>query len=230
MARILLVDDDAGLVDVLGLTLEDEGHAVCAARDGRDGWTRFAESAFDLVITDVNMPHLDGFTLCRRIRERSDVPILVLTSRDSDIDEVVGLELGADDWVTKPFRSRVLVARVGALLRRQQARRTSDAPQLRRRGRLELDPERMAVRVDGRPVTVTVTEFRLLDALSQRSGIVLSRSTLLERIREDDSVVAPRIIDTYVRRLRRSFEAAAEGFDPIETVIGAGYRWRDADP
>lgn len=232
MPKILLIDDDRSLIDVLALSFEDEGYEVLCAYDGEEGWVSHRNEGPDVIVSDVNMPRLDGFSFCRRLREKgSDVPLILLTSRDSDIDEALGLELGADDYVPKPFSTRVLHARVRALLRRQAARAgrsapVVDAPKIVEEGGLRLDPERLEVSYQGAPVTVTVTEFRMLEAFATRPGIVLSRDRLLELVRGDDSVVADRIIDTYVRRLRRKLETIDASFDAIETVIGAGYRWK----
>jgi DNA-binding response OmpR family regulator len=225
---VLLIDDDESLLDVLSLAFEDAGHEVLTAVDGEAGLSVATERAPQAVVSDVNMPRLDGFALCRRLRESgSEVPFILLTSRDSEIDEALGLELGADDYVTKPFSTRVLLARVAALLRREAAR-AGDAgeAQLLEQGRLSLDAERLEVRYGDEPVVVTVTEFRMLEVFAKRPGVVFSRDQLLDRVRGDDSVVAERIIDTYVRRLRRKLEAVAPGFDEIETVVGAGYRWK----
>ena len=182
----------------------------------------------DLVVSDVNMPIRDGFWLCKELRTRgSTVPIILLTARDNEIDEALGLELGADDYVAKPFSTRVLLARVTSLLRRQELRqrRGPKAAPLTL-GHLQLFADSLEVYYRGHPVTVTVTEFRLLDAIAGASGAVLSRDRLLAMVRDDNSVVAVRIIDTYVRRIRRKLEAIDPEFDEIETVVGAGYRWR----
>lgn len=232
MARILLIDDDPNLLDMLAMAFEDAGHDVQTARDGLKGHKKATQGDPELIVSDVNMPGMDGFTLCRRLRDEGyTLPIVLLTARDTEIDEALGLELGADDYVVKPFSSRVLTARVAALLRREQMRggATSPSPEeevLRVRS-LSLDEARLEARYADRVFETTVTEFRLLCALARRPGIVLSREQLLERIRGDDSVVAERLIDTYVRRLRRKIEAIDASFDEIETVIGAGYRWRD---
>jgi DNA-binding response OmpR family regulator len=232
MSRILLIDDDASLLDVLALAFEEAGHEVKTATDGRAGLSAARAAEIDLVVSDVNMPLLDGFQLCRALRaERRHVPIILLTSRDSEIDETLGLELGADDYVAKPFRTRVLLARVSALLRREALRQEKDdasVPEARvlTRGALRLDPDRIEVRYAGVVITVTVTEFRLLECLARRPGVVLSRVRLLELLRGDESVVADRIIDTFVRRLRRKLEEVEPSFDRIETVVGAGYRWK----
>ncbi|MCB9762510.1 MAG: response regulator transcription factor [Alphaproteobacteria bacterium] len=229
MARILLIDDDIDLLDVLALAFEDHGHSTDCAEDGAAGLERIRRQRPDLVVSDVNMPRIDGFTLCRRLREAGDtLPLILLTSRDNEIDEALGLELGADDYVPKPFNTRILLARVHALLRRQALLAAQPEPSAHRSvDGLTLDADRLEVRLHDAPVQVTVTEFRLLEALTSRPGVVFSRDRLMEMARGDDSVVAERIIDTYVRRLRRKFEAIDAGFEGIETVIGAGYRWRD---
>lgn len=228
MPRILLIDDDPSLLDVLAMAFEDAGYDVLTAPDGVRGHSRVLADAPDVVVSDVNMPGLDGLSLCSRLRGAGNtVPIVLLTSRDSEIDEALGLELGADDYVAKPFSTRILLARVASLLRRQQARGSAAVTPRRQVGRLSLDPDRLEARYDGTSFEVTVTEFRLLEALTSRPGVVFTRERLLELGRGDDSVVAERIIDTYVRRLRRKIEAIAPDFDDIETVIGAGYRWRE---
>ena len=228
MARILLVDDDASLLDVLGLAIEDAGHELLTAKDGREAWSVLGARPVDLVISDVNMPGIDGFALAKKLRDAGNgVPIVLLTSRDGEIDEALGLELGADDYVAKPFSTRVLVARVSALLRRNQARALSSPPaEAVTVGGLSLDADRMEARFKGVLLTLTLTEFRLLEAFARRPGIVLSRDRLLEIVRGDESVVVERIVDTYVKRIRRKLEAVDATFDGIETVIGAGYRLR----
>jgi DNA-binding response OmpR family regulator len=228
VARVLLVDDDSALLDVLSLAVSEAGHDVCTAADGADALAQvLGATPPDVVVSDVNMPRIDGFGLCRRLREAgSRVPIVLLTSRDGEIDEALGLELGADDYMSKPFSTRVLLARIAALLRRQGRSTEPSSTASLAVGDLRLDPDRLDARYRGAPLTITVSEFRLLEALARRPGIVLSRDRLLESVRGDDSVVDDRIIDTYVRRLRRKFEAIAADFVEIETVIGAGYRWR----
>ena len=225
MARILLIDD-ASLLDMLSMACEDAGHDVLTAPDGAIGLKLATTEPVALIVSDVNMPQLDGFSLCRKLREGgSELPIILLTSRDSEIDEALGLELGADDYVAKPFSTRVLLARITALLRRHEVRATTTATSVRSVGELTLDADRLEARFRGERFETTVTEFRLLEALTSRPGVVFSRDRLLELARGDDSIVAARIIDTYVRRLRRKIEAIDADFGAIDTVIGAGYRW-----
>ncbi len=232
MSRVLLIDDDAALLDVLAMAFEDAGYDVARAVDGKDGLAAHASGGVDVIVSDVNMPRVDGFALCRTLRAANDpVPIILLTSRDGEIDEALGLELGADDYVAKPFRTRVLVARVAALLRRDALRASrvggaaGDSAGTMTRGALRLDAERLEARFAGVALALTVTEFRLLEALARRPGVVLSRGQLLDQVRGDGSVVVDRIVDTYVRRLRRKLEEIDAGFSSIETVVGAGYRW-----
>jgi DNA-binding response OmpR family regulator len=172
------------------------------------------------------MPRLDGFALCKKSRaEGSAIPVILLSSRDGEIDESLGLELGADDYVSKPFSTRVLLARVAALLRRTEARAAPEGQRLEV-GRLSLSPERLEVHFSGAPVEVTVTEFRLLECLARSPGVVFSRTRLLEQLR-GDTTVEGRLVDTYVRRLRRKFETIDATASLIETVVGAGYRLRE---
>ncbi len=228
MALVVLIDDDPQLLDVLSLAVGDAGHEVSTAKDGNGGYDLIRAKKPAVVISDVNMPGIDGFALCKKLREEGNqVPLVLLTSRDNEIDEALGLELGADDYVSKPFSTKVLLARIAALLRRESHRAgqpTQSPPVVQ--GDLLLDPERLEVKWKGTPIVVTVTEFRLLEILAKRPGVVFSRPKLLEQLRGDDTVVVERIIDTYVRRLRRKLEAIDSTFDRIETVVGAGYRWK----
>jgi DNA-binding response OmpR family regulator len=232
MPRVLLIDDDRELLDVLSLAFEEAAYDVASARDGREGLAAIAHHRPDAIVSDVNMPVVDGFQLCRALRAKSDpVPIVLLTSRDGEIDEALGLELGADDYVAKPFRTRVLLARVAALLRRSALRALdapNDAAPVVVRGLLAIDPDRLEIRWRATKIATTLGEFRVLEHLARRPGVVLSRERLLEQIRGDGSVVGDRIVDTYVRRrLRRKLEEVDAAFDRIETIVGAGYRWRD---
>jgi DNA-binding response OmpR family regulator len=227
MARLVLIDDDASLLTALTFAIEDAGHVVTTATNGKRGLELIGEQKAEIVISDVNLPVLDGFSLCRALREAGNrVPVILLTSRDGEIDEALGLELGADDYVTKPFSTRVLLARIVSLLRRDVARAERTAETVHEVGALRSSPERLEVSWSGTPVVVTVTEFRIIEALTRRPGVVLSRDALLTFCRGEDAEVGDRLIDTYVRRLRRKFEAVDAGFNCIETVIGAGYRWR----
>jgi DNA-binding response OmpR family regulator len=225
--KLLLVDDDAALLESLSVVLGAEGHTVVHTGSGKAALAHAESEHFDAIVCDVNLPDLDGFSVCKQLRERGDAtPLVLLTSRDTDIDEALGLELGADDYVTKPFSLRVLLARLHALVRR--AATPAQPQKLICAGDLEIDRDRLAIRFRDQPIAATLTELRLLAALAERPGHVLSRERLLELAREDDSVVAPRLVDTYVARLRRKLDEVKEGAGHmIETVTGAGYRWRD---
>ncbi len=229
MARVLLVDDDTSLLDVLALAFADAGHEVRTAKDGREALELVTRDAPELLVTDVNLPHRDGYSLVRELRAKGhSFPIVFLTSRDTEVDEILGFDLGADDFVAKPFSTRALLARVSALVRRESARNATESVAAKSVtcGKLIVDPERMSALYDTTPLVLTLTEHRLLEAFVRRPGIVLSRARLLELGRADDGIVDDRLVDTYVRRLRRKIEAIDPSFEAIETVIGAGYRLR----
>lgn len=230
MARVLVVDDDGHIREVVRFALESAGHEVIEAADGRQALERFDGAAVDCVVLDIVMPGEDGLTVCRTLRARSEVPILFLTSRDDEIDRVLGLELGGDDYVVKPFSPRELVARVKAVLRRvaRAAAPAADAPALLRHGPLELDPERHRCRWADTELELTATEFALVAALLRRPGRVYSRDELVDRAWGYDHHITDRTVDSHVRRIRRKLADA--GGDPIETVYGVGYRLRDAGP
>jgi DNA-binding response OmpR family regulator len=226
IARILLIDDDVALTGILAAALGDEGWAVTTARNGAEGWKRFESAGADLLILDILMPEMDGLEVCRRIRRKSAVPIILLSSRGEEIDRVTGLETGADDYLTKPFSTRELVARIRAIERRL----TPAAAPLDERvqaGDLVLDVARFAVSFRGQPVTLTRSEFALLAVLARNQGRVLSRERLLESARGDDATVTDRTVDTFIKRLRKKLRDADATFDEIETVIGVGYRYRE---
>jgi two-component system OmpR family response regulator len=223
--KILLVDDDPHLRDVVIYALQREGFSVEAAADGQQGLEAFARRGpFDLVVLDVMMPEVDGLEVCRRMRQGSRVPVVFLSSRDEEIDKILGLELGGDDYVTKPFSVRELLARVKAVLRRFSDAPPGPAEAPRIHGPVRLDPARHEVSCAGTPVRLTVTEFGLLAALMERPGRVLSRGQLMEVAYSYDNLITERTIDTHVKRIRKKFRDA--GHDPIETVYGLGYKLR----
>ena len=232
--RVLVVDDDRGLSTVLAAALGDEGFAVTVADNGLVGLRCFEADGADLIILDVLMPEMDGLEVCRRIRRKSKVPIVLLSSRGDEVDRVTGLETGADDYVTKPFSTRELVARIRALERRLGAEPAA-APaatgglgsEIIEAGPLRLDPGRFEVRWRGKPVVLTRSEFQILGALARNRGMVLARERLLDLARGDDAVVTDRTVDTFVKRLRKKIRDVDDGFDGIETVFGVGYRYRD---
>ncbi len=219
--RILVVDDEANIVDLARLYLEREGFRVEAASDGAQALERIREQQPDLVVLDIMLPEVDGFEVCRRVRAESDLPIIMLTARDDDVDKIVGLELGADDYMTKPFNPRELVARVKAILRRAERapRREERALQV---GDVLVDPARREVTVAGEPVTLRTKEFDLLYAFAQNPGIVLSRERLLSLVWGFDYYGQSRTVDVHVAHLRKRLAGSREVH--IETVTGVGYK------
>lgn len=221
MPSVLIVDDDPHIRAVVRFALARDGFAVSEAADGAAGLAAFRAEAPDLLILDVTMPEMDGTELCRRIRRESDVPVIFLSSRDEEIDRVLGLELGADDYVTKPFSPRELVARVRARLRRN----TAPADDALRRGALSIDAARFEAQWAGAALPLTRTEFRLLHAMARRPGIVFTREMLMHAAHDDARIVSDRTIDSHVRHLRAKLAAA--GAAPIGTVQGLGYRFTE---
>jgi DNA-binding response OmpR family regulator len=227
-STILLVDDEDSVQKLLTYPLERDGFRVVSARDGEEALTRFAEEAVDLVVLDIMLPKLDGLEVCKRLRAESSVPIIMLTARDDEFDTVLGLELGADDYITKPFSIREFRSRVRALLRRAGASRRDAPPaELLVAGNLSLDPDRREVKVDGRALELTYVEFELLKALAAQPGKVFSRRALLQAIWGDSAYREPRTIDVHVRHLREKVEENPSEPELILTVRGAGYRLRE---
>ena len=223
-ARILVVDDDPHIREIVEFALAKAGYEVTLAADGREGLAAFDRVHPDLVVLDILMPELPGTEVCKEIRARSTVPIVFLTSVDDEVDRILGLEMGGDDYVTKPFSPRELVARVKAVLRRSQ-RAPEPEPALDH-GRLRLTPSSFRAFMGEREVELTVTEFRILSALLAHPGRVYSRDDLMDRVYADGCIVADRTIDSHIKRIRKKFEA--EGWNPIETVHGLGYRLAEA--
>jgi two-component system OmpR family response regulator len=220
--HILLVDDESRIQDVVEYALTKEGYRVTCLSNGQAALARLAQESFDLVVLDVMLPDVDGLEICRTVRKSSKVPILFLSARGDEVDKIVGLELGGDDYVVKPFSPRELVARVRAVLRRFENGQESEPPHARVYGALELDPERHEARYSGQRILLTATEFALLLALYERPGVVLSRAQLLDKAYPGDVHVTERTLDTHVRRIRAKFRIA--GGDPISTVHGVGYK------
>ena len=229
-ATILLVDDEDSVQKLLTYPLERDGFRVIAARDGEEALERFAERSYDLVVLDLMLPKLDGLEVCKRIRASSSVPIIMLTSRDDELDKVLGLELGADDYITKPFSIREFRSRVRALLRRAATPRSAEpgeADELIEEGDVRVDVARRSVVVRGDEVQLTFVEFELLRTLAGAPGRVFSRRQLLERLRGGADYREPRTIDVHVRHLREKIESDAREPELILTVRGVGYRFRD---
>ena len=228
-AHILVVDDDAHIREVVRFALERAGYRVTEAGDGRAALAEDATAAADLVVLDILMPEMDGIEVCRELRRRGEVPILFLSSRDEELDRILGLELGADDYVTKPFSPRELVARVKSILRRIQrvAPDAASAGEVLRRGEIELDLDRHRCSYAGETIVLTVTEFGLLQSLCGMPGRVYTRDQLVERAYGAGHHITDRTVDSHIRRIRQKF--GAHDFDPIETVRGLGYRLREPE-
>ncbi|MCX5580730.1 response regulator transcription factor [Kaistia terrae] len=236
MPTIALVDDDRNILASVSIALESEGYRVQTYTDGASALDGFQQSLPDLAILDIKMPRMDGMELLRRLRQRTDLPVIFLTSKDDEIDELFGLKMGADDFIKKPFSQRLLVERVKAVLRRFQPREavastTSKVPDAARnldRGALSMDQERHTCTWNGQPVTLTVTEFLILYALAQRPGVVKSRNALMDAAYDDQVYVDDRTIDSHIKRLRKKFKVVDDDFDMIETLYGVGYRFKEA--
>jgi len=224
-ADILVVDDDPRLQEVVRYALSREGFAVRVASNGVEALASLSKAAPDLIVLDVMMPEMDGMEFCRRVRRDSEVPIVFLSSKDDELDRVLGLELGGDDYVTKPFSTRELVSRIKAVLRRTQRKPAEDdAEELLRSGRLKMDQGQHRVWVGEDEVSLTVTEFRILQVLMRRPGRVYTRDELADRAYPGRHHVSERTLDSHIRRVRQKMRPF--GLDPVETVHGLGYRLR----
>ena len=231
-SRILLVDDEHAIQTLLSYPLRKDGYEVVQATDGQAALARFAEGTYDLVVLDLMLPKLDGLEVCRRIRARSTVPIIMLTARAEEIDKVVGLEIGADDYITKPFSMREFRSRVKAALRRAEMQPHEGARELTTNGPLEvaglrIDFDKRSVSVRGEPAQTTFVEFEILCALANSPGRVFTREMLLTRIWGDAAYRDPRTIDVHIRHLREKLELDAKHPEYLYTVRGVGYRFRD---
>ncbi len=238
MAKITLVDDDENIVTSVSLALESHGHTVKAYYDGASGLAALENDPPDLAILDVKMPRMDGMEVLRRLRRTSEVPVIILTSKDEEIDEILGFNLGADDYIHKPFSQRLLIERVKAVLRRADRTEADEAAgpaaaaadanaRAIKRGKLTLDPARHESLWEGKPVKLTVTEFLLLQSLAQRPGFVKSRDNLMDAAYDDQVYVDDRTIDSHIKRMRKKFREVDPEFDAIETLYGVGYRYRE---
>ena len=228
-ARILLVDDEQAVQTLLTYPLRKEGYEVVGAMDGQEALDRFGEERFDLVVLDIMLPKLDGIEVCRRLRTRSQVPIIMLTAKGDEIDKVAGLEMGADDYITKPFSVREFRSRVKAALRRGNMAGAALGNEPIRSGDLEIDFERRSVQLHSEPVRLTYVEFEILAAMAASPGRVFTREMLLEHIWGDSTYRDPRTVDVHIRHLREKLETDAKKPDYLFTVRGVGYRFRDAD-
>jgi two-component system, OmpR family, response regulator ChvI len=230
---IALVDDDRNILTSVSIALQQEGFVARVYTDPETALKAISDTLPDLGVFDIKMPGMDGMELLRRLREFSSVPVIFLTSKDDELDEALGLAMGADDYISKPFSQRLLIARIRAILRRRELERgeanasggAEPEPPRLERGRLTMDPARHKVVWDDRAVSLTVTEFLILEALAQRPGVVKSRNQLLDVAYSDDVYVDDRTIDSHIKRIRRKFRVADPAFDSIETLYGVGYRF-----
>ncbi|MBO6604623.1 MULTISPECIES: response regulator transcription factor [Paracoccaceae] len=232
MSRIALVDDDRNILTSVSMTLEAEGFEVETYNDGQSALDAFTRRMPELAVLDIKMPRMDGMDLLQRLRQKSKVPVIFLTSKDDEIDELMGLRMGADDYVKKPFSQRLLVERIRSILRRQEAiasdaTDTPEESQVLVRGQLSMDPLRHAVTWKGNDVSLTVTEFLLLQALAQRPGFVKSRDQLMDVAYDEQVYVDDRTIDSHIKRLRKKMRQADDEFSAIETLYGIGYRYNE---
>ena len=233
MPTIALVDDDRNILTSVSMALESEGYRVQTYIDGSTALDGLNQNPPDLAILDIKMPRMDGMELLRKLRQKSDMPVIFLTSKDDEIDELFGLKMGADDFIKKPFSQRLLVERVRAVLRRAQPRdlgpaRNGETAKVLERGALVMDQERHTCTWNGENVILTVTEFLILYALGQRPGVVKSRNALMDAAYEDQVYVDDRTIDSHIKRLRKKFKVVDNDFNMIETLYGVGYRFREA--
>jgi two-component system response regulator ChvI len=227
---IALVDDDRNILTSVSMALEAEGFTVRSYTDGVDALRGLTSQPPDVAVLDIKMPRMDGMELLTKLRKQSQMPVIFLTSKDDEVDEVLGLRMGADDYITKPFSQRLLIERIRALLRRKEGAQTPGAaaaePQIVR-GELVLDPSRHVCTWKGQEVSLTVTEFLLIKALAQRPGLVKSRDNLMDAAYGEHVYVDDRTIDSHVKRLRKKFKALDDDFSHIETLYGLGYRYKD---
>ena len=226
-ARILLVDDEQSIQTLLSYPLRKDGYHVTSALDGSEALRRFEEGRFDLVILDLMLPRMNGVDVCRQLRSRSQVPIIMLTAKGSETDKVAGLEVGADDYITKPFSMREFRSRVKAALRRSRMSGKADEGGAIEHGELTIDFDRRLVTLGGEEVKVTYVEFEILGALARSPGRVLTRETLLEHVWGDSDYRDPRTVDVHIRHLREKLERDAKEPEYLFTVRGVGYRFRE---
>jgi two-component system response regulator ChvI len=232
MPTIALVDDDRNILTSVSIALEAEGYRIMTYTDGASALEGFKSSPPDLALLDIKMPRMDGIETLRRLRATSDMPVIFLTSKEEEIDELIGLKMGADDFIRKPFSQRLLVEHVKAVLRRYAYKYSTemkevDAAKVLERGQLRIDADRHTCTWKNEPVTLTVTEFMILQALAMRPGVVKSRNALMDVAYDDQVYVEDRTIDSHIKRLRKKFKQAEDSFDMIETLYGVGYRFKE---
>ena len=228
MTHICLIDDDQNILASLSLALKSEGYIISAFSDGLSGLNSLQEDDYDIAILDIKMPRLDGLEVLQKLRQTSNLPVIFLTSKDEEVDQLVGLKMGADDYITKPFSQKLLIERVKAILRRTNQTINSndkESSNIIKRGKLSLNMSRYECFWDGVVIKLTVTEFLLLESLASRPGYVKSRDQLMSAAYDDDIYVDDRTIDSHIKRLRRKFKNLDKDFEAIETLYGVGYRY-----
>jgi len=229
--NIALVDDDRNIIASVSMSLEAEGFNVKTYNDGEEGLKGITDNPPDLVVLDIKMPRMDGMEVLSKLRESSNLPVIFLTSKDDEVDEVIGLRMGADDYITKPFSQRLLIERIRTLLRRQQLQQSNEdsksTEDIIKRGDLVLDDSRHLSTWKGKPVNLTVTEYLLIKSLAQRPGHVKNRDPLLDLAYGENIYVDDRTIDSHIKRVRKKFKAVDTEFEQIETLYGIGYRYKE---
>ncbi|GIX12091.1 MAG: DNA-binding response regulator [Paracoccaceae bacterium] len=232
MTTIALVDDDRNILTSVQILLESEGFEVRTYTDGATALAALGQTPPDMAVLDIKMPRMDGMELLRRLRQKTDMPVIFLTSKDDEVDEMLGLRMGADDYIRKPFSQRLLVERIRAVLRRREAadpaRERGEAEKVLERGHLVMDPLRHSVTWKGKPVQLTLTEFLILQALAQRPGFVKSRDQLMDAAYDNQVYVDDRTIDSHIKRVRKKFREVDPEFAAIETLYGVGYRYKES--
>ena len=228
MTHICLIDDDQNILASLSLALKSEGYIISTFSDGLSGLNSLKEDDYDIAILDIKMPRLDGLEVLQKLRQTSNLPVIFLTSKDEEVDQLLGLKMGADDYITKPFSQKLLIERVKAILRRSKDTLTSndkETSNIIKRGKLSLNMNRYECFWDDVAIKLTVTEFLLLETLASRPGYVKSRDQLMSAAYDDDIYVDDRTIDSHIKRLRRKFKNLDKNFESIETLYGVGYRY-----
>ena len=225
--KIILVDDDSNILASVSVALRAEGWLVETYNDGEQGLIALQRTPPDIAILDIKMPRLDGMEVLKKLRESSDIPVIFLTSKDDEIDEAIGLRMGADDYITKPFSQKLLIERIRAVLRRSSYKTSDVSDKMIQRNELSLDPDRHLCKWKGSEVRLTVTEFLILYSLAIRPGLVKNRDQLIDTAYGETIYVDDRTIDSHIKRMRRKFRLFDKNFDRIETLYGVGYRYRD---
>ena len=226
--KIILIDDDNNILASVSVSLKAEGWEVETYNDSEQGLIALQRNTPDIAILDIKMPKLDGMEVLKKLRESNDVPVIFLTSKDDEIDEAIGLRMGADDYITKPFSQKLLIERIRAVLRRSSYKNNDVSDKLIQRNNLSLDPDRHLCKWKGEEIRLTVTEFLILYSLAQRPGLVKNRDQLIDTAYGETIYVDDRTIDSHIKRMRRKFRVYDKDFDHIETLYGVGYRYRDS--